>query len=81
MEWVTENNQLVKEFVFQNFDWAIDFVNKIALQAEKENHHPDILVHSYKKVKIMLFTHSEGKITEKDYSLAEKIDWIYNPVI
>jgi len=38
------------------------------------DHHPDVLVHSYKKVKIMLKTHSEGKITDKDYELADLID-------
>lgn len=74
MDWKTENNTLDKEFVFKNFKEAIDFVNRILPLAEAADHHPDILIHSYKKVKVMLFTHSEGKITEKDYALAEKID-------
>ena len=76
MEWKKENNKLAKEFVFENFKEAIDFVNRIMPLAEAADHHPDILIHSYKKVKVMLFTHSEGKITKKDYSLAEKIDAI-----
>lgn len=76
MDWKIENKQLVKEFEFTNFIEAIKFVNKIQPLAEGANHHPDILIHSYKKVKIMLFTHSENKITEKDYSLAKKIDAI-----
>ena len=74
MEWKTENDKLEKEFVFSNFVETVDFVNKIVPLAEKANHHPDILIHSYKKVKIMLFTHSENKITEKDYQLAKEID-------
>ena len=74
MNWKTENNKWVKEFVFQNFVEAIEFVNKIVPLAEKADHHPDILIHSYKKVRIELFTHSEGKITDKDYKLANEID-------
>lgn len=74
MDWKTENETLVKEFVFSNFKEAIDFVNRILPLAESADHHPDILIHSYKKVKVILFTHSEGKITEKDYALAEKIE-------
>ena len=74
MDWKKESNTWVKEFVFSNFKEALDFVNRIMPLAEEADHHPDILIHSYKKVKVMLTTHSEGKITEKDYVLAEKID-------
>jgi 4a-hydroxytetrahydrobiopterin dehydratase len=42
--------------------------------AEKENHHPDIYLHDYKKVKISLFTHEKQAITALDHSLAKKID-------
>lgn len=76
MDWKIEGKALVKEFEFANFSEAINFINKILPLAEKANHHPDILVHSYKKVKIMMYTHTADKITEKDYSLAQKIDAI-----
>jgi len=76
MNWKTENNKWVKEFQFSNFVKAIEFVNKVAELAEKADHHPDILIHSYKKVRVELITHSEGKITEKDYGLAKEIDRI-----
>ena len=76
MDWKTENNKLAKEFVFADFVQAVDFVNKIVPFAEKANHHPDIYIHSYKKVRIELFTHSKGKITDKDYDLAKEIDRI-----
>ena len=56
------------------FVQAVDFVNKIVPLVEKADHHPDIFIHSYKKVRIELFTHSKGKITEKDYDLAKEID-------
>lgn len=74
MSWNTENNKLTYEFVFANFVEAVKFVNQIVPLAEKANHHPDILIHSYKKVRIELFTHSEGKITDKDYQLAGEIE-------
>jgi len=76
MEWQVENDLLVKEFVFTNFDQAINFVNQIHPLAEQANHHPDLLIHGYKNVKVMLYTHSEGKITEKDHALAKQIDAI-----
>ena len=74
MNWKIEGKSLVKEFEFTNYVEVIDFVNKIVPLAEKANHHPDILIHDYKKVKIMMYTHTEDKITEKDYSLAKQID-------
>ena len=74
MDWKIEGKSLVKEFEFGNFSEAIKFVNKILPLAEEANHHPDLLIHSYKKVKIMMYTHTEDKITDKDYSLAKKIN-------
>ena len=74
MNWKIKKGNLTKEFEFSNFVEVINFVNKIAKIAEEINHHPDLLIHSYKKLKITLFTHSENKITEKDYALAKKID-------
>ncbi len=53
----------------------IDY-NKIVPLAENADHHPDIFIHSYKKVRIELITHSKGQITEMDYQLAAEIDKI-----
>jgi 4a-hydroxytetrahydrobiopterin dehydratase len=74
MSWTIQDTYLTKEFELSSFKAAVGFVNKILPLAEKSNHHPDILIHGYKNVKIMLRTHSEDKITQKDYDLAEKID-------
>lgn len=74
--WKEENNTLVKEFELSDFKDAVDFVNKIVPYAEAADHHPDILIHSYKKVKVSLTSHDVGKVTEKDYDLAKKIDAI-----
>ena len=49
------------------------FVNKVASLAEAVNHHPDIVI-NYSKVRLMLTTHDEGGLTEKDFKLARKIN-------
>ena len=72
--WAESNNKLFKKFVVTDFTAAIAFINKIALLAEKENHHPEIY-NIYNIVEIRLQTHDAGnKITEKDRNLAAEID-------
>ena len=73
---VIENHHITKDFIFKNFNHAIEFINKIASIAEKENHHPDILLHGYKRVNIKLFTHSFNGLSDKDFKVAEEIDRI-----
>ena len=50
------------------------FVNRVADVAEEVNHHPDILVHDWNKVRLTLTTHSEGKLTDNDHAMAQRID-------
>lgn len=76
MDWNKETEKITKEFTFNNFKEALSFVNQVGELAEGMDHHPDILLHSYKKVHISLTSHKEGKVTEKDYTLASKIDAI-----
>ncbi len=71
--WKTENNKLVKEFVFHDFREAWLFMSRVAELAEHHNHHPD-WSNSYNRVRIELTTHEKGGITEKDYQLAKAID-------
>ncbi len=72
--WELEGNQIAKQFQFKDFVEALSFVNKVGTEAEKMDHHPDIYIHSWNKVKITISTHSEGGITKKDFQLAEKIE-------
>jgi 4a-hydroxytetrahydrobiopterin dehydratase len=74
--WNIEGNFIYKEFNLKDFKSALEFVNKIGDEAEKMDHHPDIFLHSWNKVKITLSTHSAGGITQNDFSLAEKIEEI-----
>ena len=72
--WTEENNQLVKQFAFVDFIDAFAFMTKVAILAEKYNHHPDWR-NVYNRVEIRLSTHDAGNIiTEKDRKLASAID-------
>jgi len=74
MNWITKDNKLTKEFLFNDFIEAFAFLTKVAIAAEKQNHHPEIY-NVYNKVIISLQTHDAGNIvTEKDYTLANTID-------
>ncbi len=72
-EWSYKDNEIYKEYVFNNFLQSVKFVNIIAPVAESVKHHPDIFI-SYNKVRVALTTHDEGGVTEKDIDLAKKIE-------
>jgi len=72
--WKEEDNQLKRTFEFSNFVEAFAFMTKVALLAEKADHHPS-WSNVYNKVEIALSTHDAGDIvTDKDRALAEAID-------
>ncbi len=73
-DWREEGDALVRDFEFSNFAAAMAFVNRVADVAEEANHHPDILIHGWNKVRLTLSTHSEGKVTDADHKLAGRID-------
>lgn len=76
MDWKEEQNFLVKEYQFKDFNEAFGFMSRVALVAEKMDHHPT-WGNTYNKVWVKLQTHHAGnKITEKDYQLAAAIDQI-----
>lgn len=71
--WEKKGNEIVKVYKNKNFVESIGFVNKVAILAEKADHHPDILIR-YKNVTLTLSTHSQGGLTGKDFKLAGEID-------
>jgi 4a-hydroxytetrahydrobiopterin dehydratase len=73
-DWRSEGDALVRDFELGDFAGAIAFVNRVADAAEAADHHPDILVHGWNKVRLTLSTHSEGGVTDKDHELARTID-------
>jgi 4a-hydroxytetrahydrobiopterin dehydratase len=74
--WRQEDESLIRDYEFKDFAGAMAFVNQVAEAAEEANHHPDILVHGWNKVRLTLTTHSEGKLTDNDRAMAERIDAI-----
>ncbi len=73
-EWRQEGDAIVRDLKFDDFAQAIAFVNRVADAAEEANHHPDILVHGWNKVRLTLSTHSEGGLTDADFRMAQRID-------
>ncbi|UCC49323.1 MAG: 4a-hydroxytetrahydrobiopterin dehydratase [Gemmatimonadota bacterium] len=71
--WAREGNAIVKRYEFADFVEAIGFVRRVADRAEAARHHPDITI-NYNKVILVLSTHSEGGITERDISAALSFD-------
>lgn len=72
--WIKQNNCLYKKFIFPDFSGAFAFMTRVALLAEKMNHHPR-WTNVYNTVEIWLNTHDAGNmVTEKDDMLAMEID-------
>lgn len=71
-----DEKYLEKEYKFQDFKKSLEFINKVGILAEEEGHHPDILLFSWNHVKLTLYTHAIGGLSENDFILASKIDLI-----
>ncbi|HEY1023919.1 MAG TPA: 4a-hydroxytetrahydrobiopterin dehydratase [Sphingobacteriaceae bacterium] len=71
--WTFNGAAIEKDFVFKDFSEAFGFMARVALVAEKMNHHPD-WTNGYNKLHIQLSTHNAGGITEKDFKLASEIE-------
>jgi 4a-hydroxytetrahydrobiopterin dehydratase len=78
--WEEKNNKLYRKFQFNNFSEAFAFMTRVAIEAEKMDHHP-LWTNVWNTVEIWLSTHDAGDIvTEKDYKLAAAIDSIMGQV-
>jgi len=72
--WEEKNNTLYKKFQFSNFSEAFAFMTRVAMEAEKMDHHP-LWTNVWNTVEIWLSTHDAGNVvTDKDRKLAAKID-------
>ena len=72
--WHRDGDTIVAELERENFAAVIALVNLIAAEAERADHHPDMLIHGYRRLRITLSTHSAGGITENDFALASAIN-------
>jgi 4a-hydroxytetrahydrobiopterin dehydratase len=74
---VVEGHQLEKTYTLKNFQEALDFTNKVGALAESVDHHPEICL-TWGKVKINIWTHSIGGLSEADFVFAAKADRLRN---
>ncbi|NDB45789.1 MAG: 4a-hydroxytetrahydrobiopterin dehydratase [Nitrososphaeria archaeon] len=72
-KWIIKNGKLHRELIFADFSEAFSFMTKVALHAEKMNHHPEWF-NVYNRVTIDLMTHDAGGITSNDVELAKFIE-------
>ena len=71
---LTEDHKMIyREFILQDFMAAIDLIDRIAIIAEDEKHHPDIHLTQYRNLRVALTTHDVGGLSEKDFTVALKI--------
>jgi 4a-hydroxytetrahydrobiopterin dehydratase len=72
--WTEQDNSLYQAFTFRDFSEAFAFMTRVAIEAEKMNHHPK-WTNVWNRVEIWLSTHDAGNtVTEKDRKLAARID-------
>lgn len=69
-DWSWADTEITRTFEFSDFNESVGFVTRVAMEAEKANHHPDIDVR-WNKVTLTLSSHSEGGLTQKDLDLAD----------
>jgi 4a-hydroxytetrahydrobiopterin dehydratase len=77
--WRRDGDTIVRDFELGDFAAAMAFVNAVAGLAEAANHHPDILIHGWNKVRLELSTHSADGLTQSDLDLARGIDGLSAP--
>ena len=70
---VVKQHHLTRAFAFPDFKQALKFVNRVGALAEKQGHHPDILL-AWGKAEITMWTHKVDGLTESDFIMAAKID-------
>jgi 4a-hydroxytetrahydrobiopterin dehydratase len=72
--WTRDGDAIVRERELKDFATAMAWVNAIADEAEAADHHPDILIHGWNKVRLSVTNHSAGGLTQADFDLAATID-------
>jgi 4a-hydroxytetrahydrobiopterin dehydratase len=71
--WTRDGKSIRKTFTFGDFKGSMAFVTRVALAAERMDHHPDMFV-SYSRVTLTLSTHDAGGLTDRDFDLAKIVD-------
>ncbi len=77
--WRLKRTSIEKNFKFDSFEQAINFINKVALIATIENHHPDIMLRNINNVKLTITTFCTGALSRLDFIVASRIDQVVDP--
>jgi 4a-hydroxytetrahydrobiopterin dehydratase len=73
-DWHRDGDEIVRDVECKDFAAVIALVNAVASVAEEANHHPDILVHGWSRLRLSVTNHSAGGLTQADFDLAAAID-------
>lgn len=73
-DWQLEGLGIVRRFALRDFAEALALLNRIAALAEEEGHHPDLRLHQWRHLEVLIFTHKLQGLSEADFVLAAKID-------
>lgn len=74
LDWSREGDRIATSRTLDDFAAALDFVNRVGEIAEDHNHHPDIHLEDYNRVRLSVTTHDAGGLTERDFELARAVD-------
>ena len=74
--WTRVGNSIVRELVTANFVSTVGLLNAVAILAEAMDHHPDLFIYGWNKLRVTLSTHDQDGLTEFDFKLAKKIEEI-----
>lgn len=72
--WRLEGSVLVREFELTDFRAALRWLNRVAMLADELDHHPDLLLHGYRHVRVACWTHTVGGVSLLDLVLAKQVD-------
>lgn len=76
--WSGDASGISREFTFSSYAAGVAFAVRVALLAEKRDHHPDALTIAWKKVRVTFVTHSAGGVTDKDVRAAEEVNALFD---
>lgn len=74
--WDVQGSELLRTFTLPSFAHAVLLLGAIGQLAEAAGHHPDLRIYGYNKLEVHITTHSAGGLTEKDFALADQIQWL-----
>ncbi|MCM8535751.1 MAG: 4a-hydroxytetrahydrobiopterin dehydratase [Lentisphaeraceae bacterium] len=77
IDWQFEDNKIFKSWKLKNHNEVIDFVKELSTISQQTNHHPEVYF-GFKDIKVSYWTHDVGKVTDKDFSCAKKVEALKN---